>query len=58
MEYLSLILSALNPATGTQLPLPLFIISGVVLVGIIAFTIVSKVLKKNNMNSRGKRKKK
>ena len=55
MELLYL---ALNPATGTQLPIPLFIISGVILAGIIGFTVVTKVMKKNNMNSKGKKRKK
>lgn len=52
-------LAALNPATGTSLPIPLFIISGVVLVGIIVFTIVMNVLKKKNSGKgKGRRRRK
>ena len=55
MEY---ILTALNPATGTSLPIPLFIISGVILVGCIAFAIITKVMKnKKGNNGRNKRRK-
>ncbi len=55
MEFM---LAALNPATGTSLPIPLFIISGVVLVGIIVFTIVMNVLKKKKGgNGKGRRRK-
>ncbi|MBO6230602.1 MAG: hypothetical protein J6O50_08535 [Ruminiclostridium sp.] len=55
MEF---VLAALNPATGTSLPIPLFIISGIVLVGIIAFTIVSNVLKKKKSGGKGRRRRK
>ena len=44
MEF-TLALAAMNPATGTNLPIPLFIISGVVLVGCIVAAIVTKNLK-------------
>ena len=54
MEF---ILAAMNPATGTSLPIPLFIIPGVVLVGIIAFTIVSNILKKKKKGGKGRRRK-
>ena len=54
MEYL---LAALNPATGTSLPIPLFIISGVVLVGCIVFAIVSKTLKDKKNGGKGKKRK-
>ena len=60
MEY-GYILAALNPATGTSLPIPLFIISGIILVGCIVFAIVTKVMKDKNggsgMNKRRKRRK-
>lgn len=52
MEYLIL---AVNPATGTSIPIPLFIISGVVLVGCIIFAILSKNMK--NKGGKGKKKK-
>lgn len=54
MEYL---LAALNPATGTSLPIPLFIISGVVLAGCIVFAVVSKKLKDKKSGGKGKRRK-
>ncbi|MBP3855042.1 MAG: hypothetical protein IK990_05430 [Ruminiclostridium sp.] len=57
---MELILAAMNPATGTSLPIPLFIISGVILVGCIAAAIIMNVLKKKNgsgMNKRRKRRK-
>lgn len=43
MELISLL--AINPATGTSLPIPLLIISGVVLVGCIVAGIIAKVTK-------------
>ena len=54
MEFL---LAALNPATGTSLPIPLFIISGVILVGCIVFAIVSKALKNKGGSGMTKRRK-
>ena len=60
MEF-GYILEALNPATGTSLPIPLFIISGIILVGCIVFAIVTKVMKGkgsgSGMNKRRKRRK-
>ncbi len=50
------LLAALNPATGTSLPLPVFIISGIVLVLIIVFTIIMNINKKNKKGGKGKRK--
>ncbi|MBP5604220.1 MAG: hypothetical protein J6X60_01570 [Ruminiclostridium sp.] len=50
------LLAAFNPATGTSLPLPVFIISGIVLVGIIVFTIIMNIRKKNKKGGKGKRK--
>lgn len=47
------ICAVINPATGTSLPIPLFIISGVVLVGCVVFAIVSKNMK-NKKNKNGK----
>ncbi len=58
---MELILAALNPATGTSLPIPLFIISGVILVGCIVTAIVMNVMKKkkdgNGTNKRRNRRK-
>ena len=42
---MDIILSSLNPATGEQLPIPLLIILGVVIVGCAAAGIIMKVLK-------------
>lgn len=53
MEF---ILTALNPATGTSLPIPLFIISGVILVGCIVAAIIAKAAK-NNKGGKGKKRK-
>ncbi len=50
------VIETLNPATGTSLPIPLFIISGVILVGCIAFAIITKVMKgKKDGKGKGKR---
>ena len=54
---MEMIAAAMTPATGTSLPIPLFIISGVVLVGCVVFAIVSKNMK-NKKNKNGKPKKK
>ena len=56
-KAMEMIATVLNPATGTSLPIPLFIISGVILVGCIVFAIVSKNMK-NKKNKNGKPKKK
>lgn len=54
---MEMIVAAMNPATGTSLPIPLFIISGVVLAGCVVFAIVSKNMKnKKNKNGRPRKK--
>lgn len=50
---MEIIAAVMNPATGTSLPIPLFIISGVVLVGCIVFAVISKN-KKNNKKKNGR----
>lgn len=42
---MEIVLCALNPATGEQLPIPLLIVLGVVIVGCAAAGIIMKVLK-------------
>lgn len=55
MEF-ETILAAMNPATGTDLPIWLFVVSGVVLVGCIVAAVLTK--KSKNKNSKnGKRRK-
>ncbi len=54
MEY---ILAVMNPATGTSLPIPLFIISGVVLVGCIVGAVVSKNMKNKKSKKNGRKRK-
>ena len=56
MEFTEYALAALNPATGTQLPIPLFIISGIVLVGCVVAAIVAKKLKGNKGYNKKKKK--
>ncbi len=52
MEF---ILAAANPATGTQqFPIWIFIVSGVVLAGCIAFAIISANLKKKKNSGKNK----
>ena len=52
MEF---ILAAANPATGTQqFPIWIFIVSGVVLAGCIAFAIISANLKKKKNGGKNK----
>lgn len=53
MEF---ILAAMNPATGTNLPIPLFIISGVILVGCIAAAVISKQMKNKKSKKKNRRK--
>ena len=55
-KAMEMIAAVMNPATGTSLPIPLFIISGVILVGCIVFAIVTKNMK-NKKNKNGKTKK-
>ena len=56
---MEMIIAAMNPMTGTSLPIPLFIVSGVVLVGCVVFAIVSKNMKsKNKKNGKTRPKKK
>ncbi len=50
-------IAALNPATGTELPIWHFIVSGVVLVGCIVGAIVSKQMKNKNSKKNGRRRK-
>ena len=50
------IIAAVNPATGTELPIWLFIVSGVVLVGCIVAAILTKK-SKNKDSKNGKRRK-
>lgn len=54
MEY---ILAAMNPATGTDLPIPLFIISGIVLAGCIVAAVISKNSKNKKSKKNGKKRK-
>lgn len=49
-------IAALNPATGTELPIWLFIVSGVVLVGCIVAAVLSKK-SKGKGSKNGKRRK-
>ncbi len=55
MEFI--LAAMMNPATGTNLPIPLFIISGVVLVGCIIAAVVTKNLKGKKSKKNGKRRK-
>ena len=55
MELYSII-AALNPATGTQLPIWLFVVSGVVLAGCIVGAIISNKMKNKKTKKNGRRK--
>lgn len=50
------ILAVLNPATGTDLPVPLFIISGVILVGCIVGAVIAGNSKKKKTKKNNRRK--
>ena len=52
---MEILLAVMNPATGTELPIWMFVVSGVVLAGcIVAAVVANNMKKKKNVKKNGK----